>query len=75
MPVGCTDRSDALRGCRVVGRVRLVTTNGSPQARRYCWLKRRMKSSTAGRAYAKETACNSKSLVGRIGTSQPCDAK
>ena len=32
MPVGWTDREDALFGCRESGRVRLVTTSFSPQA-------------------------------------------
>ena len=35
MPVGCTERVEALRGWWLRGRVKLVTTNRSPQALRY----------------------------------------
>ena len=36
IPVGWTDRSEALPGWFDTGRVRLVTTSRSPHARRYC---------------------------------------
>ncbi len=50
MPVGWTERCEALAGWRSMGRVRLVTTSFSPQASRY-WSERRSTNSlTSGRA-------------------------
>lgn len=50
MPVGWTEREEALRGCMFCGRVRLVTTSFSPQAPRYWEARRSMNSRASGRA-------------------------
>ena len=75
MPVGCTERSEAFRGCRLVGRVRLVTTSCSPQAERYCDASRSRKRATSGRAYGNDTAWSAKSRFGSTRTNHPCSTK
>ena len=56
IPVGCTERREALRGWLAIGRVKLVTTNRSPHAARYWLASLSIKSLTAGRATGNETA-------------------
>lgn len=50
IPVGWTDREEALGGWFEMGRVRLVTTSRSPQAARYCEERRCRKVLTSARA-------------------------
>jgi hypothetical protein len=72
MPAGCTDRLDAFAGWRVIGRVRLVTTSGSPHAARSSAPSCSRNSWTSGRATGKETPRdNSKSPLPSIRTSLP----
>jgi hypothetical protein len=49
IPVGWTDREEAFLGWRERGRVKLVTTNFSPQALRYWFESLRMKVRVSGR--------------------------